>query len=948
MAKSEDILVRVKADVSTANRDFQTLFTEAIDGSEKAKDQINKILGGTKETVVELKLNARTGELEKTTKVLRSEWDKIDKQRKQILKTEEGSLTNLKQTLSNLVQARNAIAKYKDGVDASGRSIRVITNKWSEANAKVDEASRKLREASRITFAGVTLPSFDGLLKGIGKFNAIGAAVATVIQLIGQINQSIQIFVQRATQVSQIQLAFKTFGLSVDDAAQALNDAKAISLSFGVSLESVEKAYKRLTPTITANGGTISDVSGTIQALSARMTALGLNTDQSNRYIEAFAQVMGKGKLQGEELNQQFAEIDGALRAQIANYAAAKYGITDFEGAMSSGAITAELFREAFIAISQEAIKELEGSIGDLQSRLDDLNPAQIENIKGTINTISIDQLNEAFSETGQLFQSIGLYISQFFADLLIKSDGFKEALALIGNLLGGAIYGAVLIIAQAIKIFVTTIEIIVFLLKGAARILVFLAAKFGEIIGLGEIFAQAPWVKPFIEGKTTINDLFNATRNWFADNFGKFPALQQYVKEYNNENKKVVQTLDQQIAATQRALDARKAELNEAKILWGIEKANLEERIEKLKGEKDVRIQGLEDAKSAEDTYHSGRMAQLNEQLEALKKQKDEIKDRYAAEIAALEAKTPAEERLLQLRKQELLAKANNAKLTEKERLEAQASYDQLVRSEKIAEIRLKQKQEEEALEKKIADKQKEKTEEENRHKAAIEDLNKKLDQTKKNYDEQIKALNEQIKQKDNQFQKADAVLKLEQSRLEAAKQSAKATGDLNKALDDTQPKIGNVANAAERIESALRKASTYKLQIPNIGKNEFAGGPVTGGTTYTVNELGQEAFLSASGRLSMINAPAWGQWKAPATGTIIPAHLAAQLDIPKGGINLNAIRTPKAGVSMGSISSTYSRSKTVGDNIINNVTIQSDNPTQAASDILVNLVRQRRMRRQ
>lgn len=84
------------------------------------------------------------------------------------------------------------------------------------------------------------------------------------------------------------------------------------------------------------------------------------------------------------------------------------------------------------------------------------------------------------------------------------------------------------------------------------------------------------------------------------------------------------------------------------------------------------------------------------------------------------------------------------------------------------------------------------------------------------------------------------------------------------------------------------LKPAPGSVLALSGGSAPRAAGGPVAGGNTYTVNELGREAFLSASGRLSMINAPSWGQWKAPSSGVVIPAHLTRQLSIPRGGINL------------------------------------------------------------
>jgi hypothetical protein len=58
-----------------------------------------------------------------------------------------------------------------------------------------------------------------------------------------------------------------------------------------------------------------------------------------------------------------------------------------------------------------------------------------------------------------------------------------------------------------------------------------------------------------------------------------------------------------------------------------------------------------------------------------------------------------------------------------------------------------------------------------------------------------------------------------------------------------------------------------------------------VDAGQTYRVNDgpsgmsLGQEAFLSASGALSLINRPLNSLWTAPSRGTVIPAAVTSRL---------------------------------------------------------------------
>jgi TP901 family phage tail tape measure protein len=86
------------------------------------------------------------------------------------------------------------------------------------------------------------------------------------------------------------------------------------------------------------------------------------------------------------------------------------------------------------------------------------------------------------------------------------------------------------------------------------------------------------------------------------------------------------------------------------------------------------------------------------------------------------------------------------------------------------------------------------------------------------------------------------------------------------------------NAADEAGNFYSALARAS-------GLPEARFTGGPVAAGQTYHVNDgpsgmsLGQEAFLSASGALSLINRPMNSLWTAPSRGTVIPAAITSRL---------------------------------------------------------------------
>ena len=106
----------------------------------------------------------------------------------------------------------------------------------------------------------------------------------------------------------------------------------------------------------------------------------------------------------------------------------------------------------------------------------------------------------------------------------------------------------------------------------------------------------------------------------------------------------------------------------------------------------------------------------------------------------------------------------------------------------------------------------------------------------------------------------------------------ASKATAQARSQAAGLSTNMGNAANAADRFYNALANAS-------GLPPARFTGGPVDAGQTYRVNDgpsgmsLGQEAFLSASGALSLINRPMNSLWQAPSRGTVIPAAMTTRL---------------------------------------------------------------------
>ena len=120
--------------------------------------------------------------------------------------------------------------------------------------------------------------------------------------------------------------------------------------------------------------------------------------------------------------------------------------------------------------------------------------------------------------------------------------------------------------------------------------------------------------------------------------------------------------------------------------------------------------------------------------------------------------------------------------------------------------------------------------------------------------------------------------------SGLKEGMEGAKGSADGIKQAD-LEGSMGNAATAAatyrQELEGAAVAAEAGVRAINSLSSApaaRWAGGPVSAGGDYQVNELGQESFLS-NGGLSLIDRPAYATWTAPGSGVVIPAGVTASL---------------------------------------------------------------------
>ncbi|MBP47145.1 MAG: phage tail tape measure protein [Myxococcales bacterium] len=392
-------------------------------------------------------------------------------------------------------------------------------------------------------------------------------------------------------------------------------------------------------------------------------------------------------------------------------------------------------------------------------------------------------------------------------------------------------------------------------------------------------------------------------------------------------------------------ALDGLRAQTPAEKALAFLERAKLEQAAQ-LGGEEGLRAKAQLERLDRE------------EQIALVQKAKD-------AELAVLDAKAEAKEEEKRKKEEDHINRMRD--------LEIKRAADAAKNEEDIAELRaaaaLKEEENAETIKGIEADAS-----------ANTKRLEDEIQQQKRDNADEIKKLEDDKRADKEVTAKKEAELlgtieKLEDDALTKKEAAEEAYNNRrNEMLEDFNTAIGNTtdviiregdtawstyaSNAVTQLGRVQRAAEAAAKAAKAAGAgqpNRWTGGPVSAGQRYTVNELGQEAFRSSTGKLSLIDAPAFGKWRAPSKGTVINAAQTERLMLPSsgpaisGGPAIDASGGVAAQRANGSETRNLLRAiarATGGDNITNNVTIQSANTTQTASDMMVELTKVKRRR--
>jgi len=828
------------------------------------------------------------------------------------------------------------------------KSIIAVTKKYKEGTKELSEDWKRLvtllREARK--------QAADFQVSDQPQKSITGANIAAGLALdaIRALARGFRNLVQEGIQMEVLMIQLEGFTGSSEAASEAFNDFLQIAaatpfnvtqvaegartmMGFGLSTEEATHRVEQLAIVAAATGGELTHMSRNLGQIQANQRAY-------TRDLMQFAN-------QGIPIYQMLAEVLGLTTQQVRELAE--------EGSIGFSEVAA-----ALDLMTQEG-----SAFKEIADKMDKTVAARLEALQGTISATAgkfIQMFNEidqamggpvsnsfllvikAVEKLGDLFDSLkqnASTLAPYFA-ALGAAIATTMGIALIQNL--GAIKAGFM--AWVAQIMATKTAMAA--LAATKAILVALSGNLFAIAGVAAIAAGAAMQ---FGNSTNAADAQVRKLNEDLDN-EKFSAaadaselLAFNIKELDSATKDYIETKKDEYTDLKRQFDLANSEMDRAltflKQKADEEKAYHQDRMDEIKlridAEKDGQKAALDKAKEVYDE----KMRFLQEELAA-------VRERYDAELAELDKQSVFAKELEDIRRKELMAKLESGKLNRKETLQVREQLHQMDTKVKRRVILQKKAEAERTVLDKIG-----KLEEQ--HAKNIQDI-------KDEYDRRITKLEEMYGAEEDAIDDIDKKLETQEKKIRDFRKTELTLIYENRdaaiqAIDDQIQAAGRLQVAMkaayDQARQAQKEANVVKEKNAGGGgsnnptTSNFAGGAIAAGTTSWVNELGKEAFLSASGKLSMINAQN-GKWTAPSDGTIIPAHLTKQLDIPSGGINLNRGAAANAAKAGGGVSGMVRAIQGAmgGDTFNQSVTVQAANPVQAANNMMVEMTRLKRRR--
>ena len=794
--------------------------------------------------------------------------------------------------------------EFKRGFSGSDQTLNGLRGRLNELNQTVEKAtigSREFKQAQRELAAAQR--EVD---KALGQTSVAAKALSGVLSTLGALGVGFSVAgflkgsIQQAMELETISKKLSNT-LGNQGTAGALSFARETSDKLGLSFKDLANNFGSFTAAATAAGVPLQQQKDLFAAIAKAGQALGLSNDEISGSLLAVQQVASKGVVAMEELRGQLGErLPIALAATARGLGISQQSLIKL---VESGKLTSSEFFPALTKGLNELTANAGGvptaaqNFNKLQNAWDDLQTSFGTSLLPTV-TKGVQALAGALE--GFKAESAAFDLAKKFGLTLGEGKALASQLDVIQSKYGLTNEQAKNLLSNAIAN------------TGASR------DWFGQLNTGGEVFGkiQTGIVDEAIKWRATHKDVLADANQLSAVEAERLSKAKQQNEEKSKELVRQGQ-LTEAVGKTKQAEIAGQVDVKQASINLGQALISLEEsRFGIIRNRNSYELQEAQKRGASEQELDAIKRqgdaidrAALNFKYKALVEQQGLQRSLVALqqEQATLEANLTASTARLEVTKAQLKLQAAELSGNKEATAQAQLGVQIAELGVTAADSKLQILARTQPIEAQIAAANGEAAQNQIKAEAAAKGLSLAADGTfraAKGASDQFKTYGDSLKvplgqqnafaqlAKDIGFQVRDTGKgyfeigkTLGKDASPAANNiqdfmgvAAKATAAARNQTAGLANNMNDAAGAAQEFYTALAKAS-------GLPEARFTGGPVSAGQTYRVNDgpsgmsLGQEAFLSASGALSLINRPMNSLWTAPSRGTVIPASVTSRL---------------------------------------------------------------------
>ena len=280
---------------------------------------------------------------------------------------------------------------------------------------------------SRLSFAIALNLVTDGFKKGANEvksgFSSMQAKILTFSAAFDLIKNAFAGFSSQVIgivrQTNEAMTALKNVSGSTAEFADNQKYLISVSKKYGTNVNDLSAAYAKFTASAKLAGMPLSVQKSLFESVSRATAAFALNSEDTNSVFLALSQMMGKGKVQAQELRLQMGEkLPVALQAMAK---AAGVSVGELDSMMQKGELLSGKVLPNFGKALDEMIPNVDTD--HLETSVNKMQNAKIELLKSTpvsdTYKLFIDSITGALSGLTEALNSTG--VQNFF-------DGFKKA----------------------------------------------------------------------------------------------------------------------------------------------------------------------------------------------------------------------------------------------------------------------------------------------------------------------------------------------------------------------------------------------------------------------------------------------------------------------------------------------------------------------------------------